>query len=735
MTYPEDARTRPQDVRTGPPPSYPRLAARTMNFRLGAPRAFTPAPDGSRVAFLRSPSGTDRRTRLWVYDVETGTERIVADPTVLLDSGQHGEELSPAERARRERTREGAAGVVGYATDREVRLAAFALSSRAWLADLVTGRVRELATATPVLDPRPDPTGTHVAYVAGGALRVVTLASGDDRALAEPDPDTDLDTVCWGTVTWGTAEFIAAEEMDRTRGFWWSPDGGCLLAARVDESPVPVWHIADPANPGTEPRAVRYPAAGTGNAEVSLWRVGLDGTRHEIGWDRATFPYLVDVSWTPHGPPLLSVRTRDQRTARVLEVDVDRGATRVVREVTDDAWVEIVSGVPRWLPDGRLLTTVDEPGTRRLAYDGEPVTPDGVQVGAVLDVDGAVDGAGVLIAATTEPTESHLARVGLDGTLTWLTREPGVYGGRASGDLLLVTKQALDRDGVQVEVRRGGDTAREPVGAIESRQEAPPLTPRVELLRLGDRGLATAVLFPRDHVPGTRRLPLLLAPYGGPHAQRVVAARAAFIDSQWLADQGFCVVVADGRGTPSRGPAWERQILNDFAGTLDDQVEVVAEIARRYPDDVDATRVGIRGWSYGGYLSALAVLRRPDVFRAAVAGAPVTDWRLYDTCYTERYLGHPDEQPEVYERNSLLTLAESPLPEGSRHPALLIIHGLADDNVVAAHSLRLSAALLAAGRPHAVLPLSGVTHMTPQEVVAENRLLLELRFLREALSS
>jgi dipeptidyl-peptidase-4 len=255
----------------------------------------------------------------------------------------------------------------------------------------------------------------------------------------------------------------------------------------------------------------------------------------------------------------------------------------------------------------------------------------------------------------------------------------------------------------------------------------PPFTPAVTLLRLGTRELPSGVVFPRDHVPGGARLPLLLDPYGGPHALRVRSARSSFLASQWLADQGFCVVVTDGRGTPNRGPGWERLVLNDFVSTLDDQVEAVERIVERCPDDVDPGKVAIRGWSYGGYLSALAVLQRPDVFHAAVAGAPVTDWRLYDTFYTERYLGHPDQQPEVYERNGLLGLA------GKLDRPLLLIHGLADDNVVAAHTLRLSSALLAAGRPHTVLPLTGVTHMTPQEVVAENLLHLELDFLRHAL--
>jgi dipeptidyl-peptidase-4 len=347
------------------------------------------------------------------------------------------------------------------------------------------------------------------------------------------------------------------------------------------------------------------------------------------------------------------------------------------------------------------------------------VTPPGLQVGAVLDLDET----GVLVSATTEPTEQHVVRVGLDGTVTSLTSEPGLHSGRAAGGVHLLLSQSLAHHGLDVRVIRDGAES----GRIVSRQETPPFVPEVTLLRLGARELRAAVLFPRGHQQGSARLPLLLDPYGGPHAQRVRSSRAGFLASQWLADQGFCVVVADGRGTPNRGPEWERQVRNDFVSTLEDQVEVVEEIAKRYPDDVDTDRVAIRGWSYGGYLSALAVIARPDVFHAAVAGAPVTDWRLYDTCYTERYLGHPDEQPEVYARNSLLDSAA-----GLRRP-LLLIHGLADDNVVAAHTLRLSSALLAAGRQHTVLPLTGVTHMTPQEVVAENLMLLELDFLRNAL--
>jgi dipeptidyl-peptidase 4 len=260
---------------------------------------------------------------------------------------------------------------------------------------------------------------------------------------------------------------------------------------------------------------------------------------------------------------------------------------------------------------------------------------------------------------------------------------------------------------------------------LASSAATPVVRARVHLSFVGERHIATAVLLPADHDGAP--LPVLLDPYGGPHAGRVVRAHNAHVGAQWFADQGFAVVVADGRGTPGRGSEWERAIHLDLATTvLEDQVEALTRAAEEH-EVLDLSRVAIRGWSFGGYLAALAVMRRPDVFHAAVAGAPVTEWRLYDTHYTERYLGDPAEQAGVYDGSSLLPLA------GELTRPLLLIHGLADDNVVAAHTLRLSSELLAAGRPHEVLPLAGVTHMTPQEVVAENLLLHQLDFLRRAL--
>ena len=693
---------------SAPGASYPRLSARTQRFTLGAPRGVAPAPDGTRVAFLRSRGGEDRVTCLWTLDPATGTETLVADPHVLLGS-EGDEQLSPQEKARRERLREGAGGIVAYATDRDLRTAAFALSSRLFVADLVVGTSRELPAAGAVLDPRPDPTGRSIAYVADGALHVLDVAAGEDRTLAAPDGDG---------VTYGLAEFVAAEEMGRFRGHWWSPDGQRLLVARVDESPVQRWWIADPEHPERPPTEVGYPAAGTPNAEVRLFLVDLAGARTEVGWDREALPYLAAVHWSAGGAPLALVQSRDQRTTRLLSID-DAGAAALLEEAHDPDWLDLVPGVPAWSPDGRLVTAGDQDDTRRLLVGGQAWTPPGLQVEAVLDVDDL----GVLVAGSDDPVERHLWICSWDGRLTRVTSEPGVHSGRLGGGLLVVSSASLERSGSQVEVRRDGST----VASITSYASTPPLVPAVTIGAVGERRLRTAVLLPTGYVDGDGPLPVLMDPYGGPHAQRVLSARGAYLSSQWFADQGFAVVIVDGRGTPGRGPAWDRAVAGDLATVvLADQVEALQALAAVRPE-LDLDRVGIRGWSFGGYLAALAVLRRPDVFHAAVAGAPVTDWALYDTHYTERYLGTPQDQPDAYARSGLLADA----PALTRR--LTLVHGLADDNVVAAHTLSLSSALLAAGRPHTVLPLSGVTHMTPQEVVAENLLLLQVEFLRRAL--
>ncbi|WJV46386.1 S9 family peptidase [Streptomyces flavofungini] len=702
--------------------SFPRRHARTQRFSLGAPRAFTVAPDGSRVVFVRSASGTDRSGALWVLDLaDDGGERIAADPRALLDGS--AERLSAAERARRERSREGGSGIVGYATDAAVELAAFALSGRLFVAELRAGTARELPAPAPVIDPRPSPDGRHIAYVSGGALRVTGADGQGDRALAAPD------AVEADTVTYGLAEFIAAEEMDRHRGFWWSPESDRLLVARVDEAPVRRWWIADPAHPDREPVSVAYPAAGTDNADVRLFVVGLDGVRTEVAWDRARYPYLARVHWSSDGAPLLLVQARDQRSALYLAVDPDNGSTRMVHADEDADWLELFPGSPSWSPSGRLVRIADEAGARVLAWGERPLTGPQLHVRAVLDVteDSALISASAGPgAADPEIGEVHVYRVNELG-VERVSQEPGVHSAVRAGDVTVLVSATLDRPGSRVSVLRDGKQ----VATVASHAQRPGLTPRVTLVEGGARRIPCAVLLPTGYDPADGPLPVLMDPYGGPHGQRVMRAHNVYLTSQWFADQGFAVVVADGRGTPGRSPAWEKSVKGDLTRTLDDQVEALHALAERFP--LDLGRVAMRGWSFGGYLSAMAVLRRPDVFHAAVAGAPVTDLRLYDTHYQERYLDDPRTSPEAY-RNSSLVSDDGLVDPGEPHRPMLIIHGLADDNVVVAHSLRLSSALLAAGRPHEVLPLSGVTHMTPQEQVAENLLLLQVDFLKRALS-
>ncbi|MEU8604588.1 S9 family peptidase [Streptomyces parvulus] len=702
---------------TTEPDSFPKRHARTQRFTLGAPRSFTVAPDGSRVAFLRSGTGTDRANSLWVLDVDEGAERVAADPRALLGGAE--EALSPEERARRERSREGGAGIVGYATDSAVELASFALSGRLFTAELRAGTARELSTPGPVIDPRPAPDGRHVAYVARGGLRVVGAEGDGDRALAEADGDG---------VTWGLAEFVAAEEMGRVRGFWWGPDSDRLLVARVDDTPVQRWWISDPAHPERDPQHVPYPAAGTANADVRLFVLGLDGGRTEVLWDRARYPYLARVHWSGSGAPLLLVQARDQRSQLFLAVDTVSGTTRMVHADEDPIWLELFPGVPCWSPSGQLVRIADEGGARVLAVGERLLTGGQLHLRAVLDV-GADD---VLVSASAgeeaagpETGEVHVYRVNELG-VERVSQEPGVHTAARSGGVTVLVSATLDRPGARVAVLRDG----KPTATVTSYAEDPGLSPRVTLTRGGARAVPCAVLMPTDY-HGDSLLPVLLDPYGGPHGQRVVAAHNAHLTSQWFADQGFAVIVADGRGTPGHSPAWEKSIKDDVAAVvLQDQVDALRALAADFPLDLD--RVAIRGWSFGGYLAALAALRRPDVFHAAVVGAPVTDLRLYDTHYQERYLGDPGEQPDVYRRNSLIDDAGL-VDAAEPHRPMMVIHGLADDNVVVAHSLRLSSALLAAGRPHEVLPLSGVTHMTPQESVAENLLRLQVDFLRRSL--
>ncbi len=684
--------------------------AKSRRFSLGRPRDLTLVPADRRMVFLRALAADDPATAMWSLDLGTGAERLLADPRVLLDG--EAEVIPAAELRRRERLRESARGIVAYSTDSAGRVAAFALSGRLFVCDLATGDTRTVPADGECVDPQINPAGTAVAYLHDRALRVVTLDGQVVIELSDGDPE----------VSFGAAEFAAAEEMSRHHGFWWSPDGQQLLVASVDTRDVTSCWLGDPAYTEVAPVRQRYPRAGTANAVVRLVLAGLDGATVAVtGAPDERLPYLMAARWERGSAPTLALLARGQHLAETRTVDPASGETSLVHADTDPAWLQLMPGTPRWLPDGRLLWSAVSEDTYRLFAGDEACTPAGLQVLGVVAA-----GERTVFRATTEPTEQHLYALDhATGEIEQLTREPGVHDGVLGGNLLAVTSETLGTDGATVRVYEDGRL----IATTGSLIREPAFVPVVTLLMAGERALRTAVILPRDGRRPTGALPILMAPYGGP-SQQVLKARRLFNEPQWLADQGFAVVVADGRGSPGRGPGWERSFYLDVATpALDDQVAALEHVIGRYPGELDPDRVGIRGWSFGGYLSALAVLRRPDVFSAAVAGAPVGDWRYYDTAATERYLGHPDEHPDAYERTSLL-----PLAPGLRRP-LLLIHGLADDNVHPRHSLLLSEELLAASRDHATLMLPGVTHMVWQPPVIEGMLRAQADFFRRWLAA
>ncbi len=723
---------------------FPRQYATSRRFTLGAPRNVRVTPDGDTVLFLRSERHTDPVLGLWALRTASRTTELLVDPKeIAADDG----DLPPAELARRERARESASGIVAYTVDANGSSAAFTLGGDLYVVDIASGDLTPLATSPNVFDPVIDPSGRFVAFVADSAdnttegdtteggtrsgLFVIRCGADSEPVLVADDSDPN--------VSWGRAEFVAAEEMSRTRGFWWSPDGTELIAQRTAEHNVDVWWIAEPAHPERTPRPIRYPAAGTTNANVQLARFSVTDNepvtdndtvaRKEnspsveltgmIDWaDNGRFEYLATVVWTGDHDPLISRQTRDQRLVEIVSVDPSNDLT-VLRTIEDPIWVELMSGAPAWAGE-RLLTVEDTSTARRLFVDGQPVTPEHVQVRSIVRADHDLV---TITASFDDPTSVHvvdvqLASEGQPGELANLTTEPGVYSLARGGKTTVLIAHRVERCGTEITVTTNGNS----VGTIEDLSEQPVLTPRPHFFSAGTRELRSAVFLPTDH-DGVTAIPVLLDPYGGPHAQRVTQSHNPHLVSQWFADQGYAVLVTDGSGTPGRGPRFEREVWGDLAApVLDDQIDALDAAAERF-GCLDLERVGIRGWSFGGYLAALAALRRPDRIHAAIAGAPVTDWRLYDTHYTERYLGTPNEHPEHYERCDLTADAHL------LSRPLMLIHGMADDNVVAAHTLQLSNALIAAGRAHQVLPLSGVTHMTPQEVVAENLLRLQLDFL------
>ena len=690
--------------------SFLRRYAETNRFTLGVPTGIQITPGGDAVLFLRSGPRSLVQD-LFVFEPAPRIERLLVTADTLLGGGE--ENLTREERAARERKRLRTRGITSYDLSADGKRVLVPLSGRLFVVEVGSGAFRELKSTNGAADAaRLSPDGRRVACVRDGDLYVIDVADGSERRLTRREsPD----------VTNGLAEFIAQEEMDRFDGYWWSPDSKWIAFQHTDTREVEKLYIADPAHPERAPEAWPYPRAGQKNAVVRLGVMSADGGPATwMTWDAGPYPYLARVTWEQNAPLTLLVQNREQTEERLLSADPRTGKTATLLVERDAAWLNLTTKTPRWLPDGSGFLWISE---RRGASQLELRHKSGkllrnlggskLGLRELVHVDPKRKIAWVL--ASAQPTVKHLVRVPLDGSAVVSLkkpREPAVEkavfpeGGNELYVLEINSLAGARRHEVW-------NTDGERVTSLRSIAEEPDDLPRVELASVGPApGIHTALIRPRAFDPG-RRYPVIVHVYGGPWSQMVTADRRRYLLDQWIADHGYIVVCVDGRGTPGRGRAWERAIRGDLATlALQDHVKALRALAVKHRE-LDLSRVGVWGWSFGGYFSLMAVMRHPEVFHAAVAGGPVVDWRDYDTHYTERYLGLPQTEAGAYDKSSVLTYASR-----LRRP-LLIVHGTADDNVYVVHSLRLCEALNRAGKDYEFMPLVNQTHMVvdPQATV------------------
>lgn len=686
--------------------AYLRRHALTRGFMLGRPVRPRPTPDGKAVLFLRAQARVPS-LRLYEFDIASGKTRELLTPEMVLKGAE--EHLSPEEKARRERQRVSVGGFTTFHLSEDGNRVLVSLSGRLYVVRRDNGAVQELKTSSgTLLDPQFSPDGKQVGYVVDQDLYAYDLQAGKETRVTTGGTERK---------THGLAEFVAQEEMHRFSGYWWSPDARHLAYEEADASGVETWFVADPIHPDRPPLPSFYPRPGKANAKVRLGVIPTAGGETVwVSWDAAKYPYLASTRWDRKGPLTLLVQDRRQQEQVLLKVDPQTGKTTTLLTERDSAWLNLHQDGPRWLDDSSFLWSAESPEGPRLEWHGADgalrrvVVPAAAGYGGLMDVDAR--GRRVVYSASTDPTQTHLVRLGLDGGKpVALTTDPGLHSATFSRKHdVFVLQSSLPRAMPRATVHRADGTL---LGELPSVAEDPPFVPQDELLKIGEgQGYYAAILRPHGFDPA-KRYPVVLHVYGGPGHLQVSASMGSRLIDQWLADQGFIVCSLDNRGTPGRGRDWERAIYRHFGSVpLDDQVAGLQALGKRFPE-LDLSRVGVYGWSFGGYLSCLAALRRPDVFKAAVAGAPVVDWLDYDTHYTERYLGIPDTDAQAYREGSLLTYAD-----GLRRP-LLLVHGTADDNVYFRHTLKLCDALFRAGKDFEVLPLSGLTHMVPDPVVTE----------------
>ena len=682
------------------------------------PGSFVFSHDSRYLYFLRGEGESVSRS-LYREELATGRRELVARPP---GAEERERDLSREEILRRERQRIQDRGITRFVVARRAHVVVFAWRGDVYLARPGEDPLRLTETAAEEIDPALSPDGRLLSYVRGGDLHVMDLASRAERRLTEGARDG---------LSHGLAEYIAQEEMDRSAGAWWSPDGSSLAYTEVDETGIPVYPIVHQGSAAVDIEPHRYPFAGGPNARVRLGIISAAGgsTRWlRLAPDGEEF-YLARVDWAPDGSLLAQVESRDQKRLRLLRFDAAGGEGALLLEDRAATWINLHDDL-KPLEDGRFLWSGESAGYRHLELrsgDGgllRALTTGAWPVDALKGFDAAA-GRVVFTAGREGPLERQIYRTGIDGgPIERLTPEPGFHDAFVSPDgrhIVDVHDSAASPPRV---VLRDADG--KPVRVLEANDDPEPRRlglrpPEFVTLKAADGTVLHGAIYrPQPTAPG-KRYPALVSVYGGPTAQTVRNSweMTQNLRIQHLVQRGYVVFRLDNRGTPRRGRAFEAALDRRLGSVeVEDQVAGARYLASL--PYVDGRRLGIYGWSYGGYVAALCLLRAPDLFRAAVAGAPVTDWDGYDTHYTERYMGTPQENPDGYRAASVLP--QAPRLKGR----LLIIHGMVDENVHFRHTARLLGALNAAQKEYDLLPFPEERHLPRGEA---DRVYLERRLL------
>ena len=687
------------------------------------PRVLKLSPDGKYATLLQNRAEDRSRFDLWAVDTATGARRMLVDSTKLGS----GAALSEAERMNRERQRiADVTGIADYAWAPDGKRLLVPIDGDLWVAGL-DGSVQRL-TDTPdtETDARLSPKGTYASFVRGGRLFVADVATGAAREVAGEATEK---------VSWGVAEFIAQEELGRFAGHWWSPTDARIAVARVDEGPVRQVTRAAIGADGTRLFTQAYPAAGTANADVSLWLIDPDGSNKvqvDLGPDKDI--YIARVAWAPDGKTLYVQRlSRDQKRLDILAVDPATGAARVLHSETSPTWINLHDSF-RALKDGSILWASERSGYRHLyRLAGGTLTPLTSGQWVMGELVGVDEKRGRLwfegFADTTLEQHVYALDYTRAGAKPVRLTAPGGWHEAVmddAGQRLIITGTTPSQP-PQVWLADGA--GKQLAWVVENKLDAShPYAPYLPAHVVPEFGTMKAadgqvmdwrLLKPKGPGP----FPVLMQVYGGPHAHNVHKRFPAPIE-QYLVRQGWAVFQLDNRGSNNRGKAFEDPI-NRAMGSVEvaDQLQALAWIKQQPWAKPD--KVAVNGWSYGGYMVLKLLEAAPGAFAAGISGAPVVRWELYDTAYTERYLGNPTQDAGPYQRSGALADATR-----IRDP-LLLIHGMADDNVVFENSTALMSALQRANVPFDLMVYPGATHATPG--LEQHTWITRLKFLERVM--